>query len=212
MENTTEAPSMLMGTLRIMGFAAAHNLRDVAHALGKRDLAGLSRVVERNQKQPRLRTEIEEQVVEAMALPMVGSRERRKLILASQLALMFERMGAQTVEISTLVSQIIQQPKPSRVSEIKKLIEHAVYIPDRAAAGLIWEDIQMAKIAQEQKRAADELNVRINRELAAFAETRGDSAIRADLLCRIACKSYGIIEEAGRAANDVIGFLEKAEF
>ncbi len=207
----SETPTRLMGTLALMGFAAEDNLRDVAHALGKRELSGLGRVVERNAKQSRLRAEIEEQVVEEMSRPTVGTRERRKLILVSQVALMFERMGGQTVEIAGLCGQVINQSRPSRVTEIKKLIEHAVYITDRAATGLVEEDIHMAKIAQEQKRAAAELNARINRDLAVFAESRGDSAIRADLLCRIACKAYGIIEEAGKLAEDVIFFLEKAE-
>jgi len=206
-----EPPSALMGTLAIMGFAAENNLRDVAQALGKRDLGGLSRVVERNAKQSRLRTEIESQVVDEMSRPTVGTRERRKLILVSQVALMFERMGGQTVEIAELTAQVILQPKPSRVTELKKLIEHAVYITDRAATGLVEEDIDMAKIAAEQKLAANELNGRINRDLASLVEVRGDAAMRADLLCRIACKAHGIIEEAGRLAQDVIAFLEKSE-
>jgi phosphate uptake regulator len=180
--------------------------------LGKRDLGGLGLVEERNAKQARLRAEVEEQIVEAMSQPMMGSREHRKLILTSQIAVMFERMGSQTVEITQLCRQLIREPKPSRVTEIKKLIEHAVYITDRAATGLVEEDIDMAKIAQEQRRAAVELYVRINRELAVFAESRGETAIRADLLCRIACKTHGIIEEAGQLADDVISFLEKAEF
>ncbi len=95
--NVEEAPSQLMGTLAIMGFAAEDNLRDVAQALGKRELSGFGKVVERNAKQSRLRAEIESQIVEEMARPTVGTRERRKLVLASQLALMFERMGAQTI-------------------------------------------------------------------------------------------------------------------
>jgi phosphate uptake regulator len=206
-----EPPSALMGTLAIMGFAAENNLRDVALALGKRDLGGLSRVVERNAKQSRLRTEIESQVVDEMSRPTVGTRERRKLILVSQVALMFERMGGQTVEIAELTAQVILQPKPSRVTEVKKLIEHAVYITDRAATGLVEEDIDMAKIAAEQKLAANELNGRINRDLASLVDVRGDAATRADLLCRIACKAHGIIEEAGRLAQDVITFLEKPE-
>jgi phosphate uptake regulator len=208
----SEAPDRLMGTLAVMGFAAEDNLRDVAHALGKRDLGGLGRVEEHNAKQARLRAEVEEQIVEAMSQPIMGSRERRKLILTSQIAAMFERMGSQTVEITLLCRQLIRDPKPSRVTEIKKLIEHAVYITDRAATGLVEEDIDMAKIAQEQRRAAVELYVRINRELAAFAESRGETAIRADLLCRIACKAHGIIAEAGQLANDVVSFLEKVEF
>jgi phosphate uptake regulator len=206
-----EPPSALMGTLAIMGFAAENNLRDVALALGKHDLGGLSRVVERNAKQSRLRTEIESQVVDEMSRPTVGTRERRKLILVSQVALMFERMGGQTVEIAELTAQVILQPKPSRVTEVKKLIEHAVYITDRAATGLVEEDIDMAKIAAEQKLAANELNGRINRDLASLVDVRGDAAMRADLLCRIACKAHGIIEEAGRLAQDVITFLEKPE-
>ncbi len=206
-----EPPSQLMGTLAIMGFAAEDNLRDVALALGKRDLSGLSRVIERNAKQSRLRAEIENQVVEEMARPTVGTRERRKLVLVSQVALMFERMGAQTIEISQLCGQVIREPKPSRVTELKKLIEHAVYITDRAATGLVEEDIEMANIAVEQKRAVTELNTRINRDLASLVDARGDGAVRADLLCRIACKAHGIIEEAGRLAHDVISFLGKPE-
>ena len=195
-----------------MGFAAEDNLRDVAQALGKRDVGALARVSERNTKQVRLRTEIEEQIVEEMSQPTVGTRERRKLVLVSQVASMFERMGARTVEVARLCDQIIRQPRPSRVTELKKLIEHAVYITDRAATGLVEEDLDMAKIAVEQKHAASELNSRINRDLASLVETRGDAAIRADLICRIACKAYGIIEEASQLAQDVIIFLEKPEF
>lgn len=206
-----ESPSPLMGTLAIMGFAAEGNLRDVAQALGKRDISGLGRVSERNDKQSRLRAGIEEQIVEEMARPTVGTRERRKLVLVSQVALMFERMGAQTVEIAQLCGQIIRDPRPSRVTELKKLIEHAVYITDRAATGLVEEDLGMAQIAIEQRRTATELNTRINRDLASLVDARGDSAVRADLLCRIACKAHGIIEEAGRLAEDVIAFLEKPE-
>ncbi len=206
-----ETPSQLMGTLAIMAFAAEGNLRDVARALGARDLSGLSRVTERNAKQARLRVEIESQVVDEMVKPSVGTRERRKLVLVSQIALMFERTGAQTVEMAELCGQVIHEPKPSRVAELKKLIEHAVYITDRATTGFIEEDVALARIAVEQKRAADELNRRINHDLATFVAPRGDSSGRADLLCRIACKAHGIIEEAGQLARDVIAFLEKPE-
>jgi len=210
-EIVQEPPSPLMGTLAIMGFAAEHNLREVAEALGKRDLGGLSRVEEKNAKQSRLRIEIEEQIVAEMSQPAVGTRERRKLVLVSQIALMFERMGARTVEISSLCAQIIREPRPSRVTEIKKLIEHALYITDRAVTGLIEDDESMVKIAIEQKRAATDLNARINRELGSWIESGGDASGRADLLCRIVCKAHGIVEEAGQLAQDVFIFLERPE-
>lgn len=208
---TQESPSKLMGTLSIMGFAAENNLRDVAQALGKRDLDNLDRVAEKNAKQARLRAEIEEQVIGEMSRPTVGTREKRKLVLVSQVSLMFERMGAQTVEIADLCGQLMRETRPSRVTDIKKLIEHAVYITDRAATGLIEEDLEWAKMAAEQKRAATDLNNRINRELASLMEAGGDTANRADLLCRIACKAQGIIEAAGQLAQDVIVFLERPE-
>ena len=206
-----EPESPLMGTLAIMGFSAEDNLREVARALGQRNLDGLSKIADRNAKQARLRAEIEEQVVGEMSRPIIGTRERRKLVLVSQVALMFERMGAQTVEIAQLCGQVLREPRVSRLTELRKLIEHAVYITDRAATGLVEEDIAMAKIAVEQKRAATELNQRINRDLASLVDARGDGAVRADLLCRIACQAHGIIEEAGRLAQDVIVFLEKPE-
>jgi Na+/phosphate symporter len=124
---------------------------------------------------------------------------------------MFERMGVQTVEIAQFCGQVIRDPGPSRITELKKLIEHAVYITDRAATGLVEEDVDMAKIAVEQKRAATDLYGRINRDLASRIDVWGDSAVRADLLCRMTCKTHGIIEEAGRLAQDVISFLEKSE-
>jgi phosphate uptake regulator len=206
-----EAPSQLMGTLAIMGFAAENNLRDVAQALGKRDPAGLSRVEEKNAKQARLRAEIEEQVIGEMSLPTVGTREKRKLVLVSQVSLMFERMGTQTVEIAKLCGQIMREPRPSRVADLKKLIEHAVYITDRAATGLVEEDGDMARMAAEQKRAATDLNNRINRELATLVEAGGDSAVRADLLRQVAGRAQGIVEEAGKLAQDVLVFLERPE-
>src|ERR1700761_3707192 len=101
-----ETPSELMAILAIMGFAAEGNLRNVAQALGKNDLAALDEVVERNAKQSRLRAEIDEQVVERMAQPLIGNRERRQLALTSQAALMFEKMGAQTIEISQICEQV----------------------------------------------------------------------------------------------------------
>jgi phosphate uptake regulator len=207
----SDSPSELMGTLAIMGFAAEDNLRNVAQALAKRDRNELGRVEERNAKQARLRAEIEEQIVAEMAQLPAGTRHSRKLILASRVASLFERMGVETVEIARLCDQVICDPKPSRVADIRKLIEHAVYITDRAATGLVEEDLEMTRIAREQNRAAAELNARINQELAAFAEARADARPRIDLLCRIACKAQGMIEEAGRLTEEVTIFLESPE-
>ena len=200
-----------MGTLAIMGFAAEDNLRNVALALSKHDRAELARVQERNEKQPRLRAEIEEQVIAELAQFTPGTRHYRKLIMASRIALLFERMGAETVEIAHLCDQVLADPKPSRVTDIRKLIEHAVYITDRAATGLVEDEPGMAKIAREQKRAALDLSTRLNRELASLAESRAEAKPRVDLLCRIVCKAESMIEESGRLADEVITFHENPE-
>ncbi|MEJ0000627.1 MAG: hypothetical protein WDO13_16575 [Verrucomicrobiota bacterium] len=205
------APDRLMGTLAIMGFAAEDNLRCVAKALGQRDCAALGGVAERNAKQPRLRAEIEEQIVDAMARLPPGAHARHKLVLTARVALLFERMGAQTVALAGLCDQVLADPRPSRVGDLRKLIEHAVYITDRAATGLIEEDPEMAKIALEQLRAATELDARVGRELAALADARGDALPRVDLLTRIACRANDMIEDAGRLADNVLAFLAQAE-
>ena len=56
-----------MGTLAIIGFAAEVNLRDIAQALGQKDLAIFSKAPERNAKLARLRVEIDEQVAIEMS-------------------------------------------------------------------------------------------------------------------------------------------------
>jgi len=204
--------SALIGTLAIMGFSAESNLRDVAQALGKKDIDGLSRALEKNAKLSRLRAEIQEQIATEKSRSTVTAREHQKLVLISQASLMFERMGIQTLEMANLCVQIIREPRPSRVAELKKLIEHAVYITDRVATSLIQYDIEIAQIAIEQKRTATELNGRIHRELASLIEAGGDAAVRAGLLGRIANKAQEIIEEAGQLAQELLIFLEGPEF
>jgi hypothetical protein len=204
----SEAPSQLMGTLAIMGFAAEDNLRKVARALAQRDHRELSLVEERNAKQARLRTEVEEQVVLEMEDVPPGSRAHRKLLLASHLAGLFERMGGRTVELARLSDAILREPRPARVADLRKLIEHAVYITDRAATGLVEEDLEMAKIAQQQVRAALDLGMRIDRELATLAYAHSGNAARIDLLTSIACRGKEMIAEAGRLADDVVSLLQ----
>ncbi len=86
-------------------------------------------------------------------------------MLTSRTATLFESMGSHTVEIAGLCDQVLREPRPIRVADVRKLIEHAVYITDRAATGLVEEDLAMVKAAHEQQRAATELWTRINREL-----------------------------------------------
>ena len=98
-----------MGTLAITGFAAEVNLRDVAQALAQKDLAILAKAPERNAKLARLRIEIDEQVAIEMAKVTVGNRERKRLNLTSEIALMFEKFGDHTVPIAQLSSEVILQ-------------------------------------------------------------------------------------------------------
>jgi Na+/phosphate symporter len=164
--------SKLMGTLAITGFAAEVNLRDVARALAQKDLAILEKAPERNAKLARLRIEIDEQVAIEMAKVTVGNRERKRLNLTAEIALMFEKFGAHTVPIAKLSSEVILQSKPSRVAEIKKFIEHVVYIADKAGQAFIDEDLSWAKAAVEQSRAAKEMYDRIKGDLAALERFR----------------------------------------
>ena len=199
-----------MGTLAIMGFDAEDNLRQVALALAQRNRGALALVEERNAKQSRLRVEVEEQIVEESAHLQPNVRQLQKWRLASQAANLFEHMGQQTVEIASSCDKILREPRPVRVADVRKLLEHAVYITDRAATGLVEEDLDMARVAREQKYAADELNMRVGRDLARLTAERGDAVPSIDLLRQIASKAHGLIEAAGRLADDVIGLLEGA--
>jgi Na+/phosphate symporter len=204
-------PSKLMGTLAVSGFAAEVNLRNVAQALGQKDCSILANASERNAKLARLRVEIDEQVTIEMAKVTVGTRERKRLRLTSEMALMFEKFGAHTVPIAELCSQVLRQTKPSRVTEIKKLIEHVVYIADKAGQAFVDEDLAWAKAAVEQSRAAAELYHRIKADLAVLATSSPEAFDRVDPLNRIADETQQILDLVSEMARDVVTFLETTE-
>ncbi len=206
-----DSPSRLMGTLAIMGFAAEDNLRKVAQAFTQRDRRELALVEERNAKQPRLRAEVEEQIVEESAHLQPNSRQMQKWRMVSHLANIFERMGNHTVEIARSCDEILRDPKPARIADIRKLLEHAVYITDRAATGLVEEDLEMARIAQEQTVAAAIVWANIRRELTTLAQQPQANATRIGLLTDIANRAHEMIDESSRLARDVIAFLESAK-
>jgi phosphate uptake regulator len=213
--NTTAAPadspSQLMGTLAIMGFAAEDNLRKVAQALTQRNRDELALAEERNAKQSRLCAEVEEQIVAESAHLQPNARQMKKWRLVSHLAQLFERMGNHTVEIAHAADELLREPRPARVADIRKLLEHAVYITDRAATGLVEEDLEMAETAQQQVRAAMDLGTRIDRELATLAHAASGNTSRIDLLTGIARRAREMIEEAGRLADDVVVFVNTAK-
>ena len=204
-------PSQLMGTLAVAGFAAEVNLRDVAEALANKDLAVLANAPNRNAKLVRLRLEIDEQAAIEMAKVTVGNRELKRLTLTSEIALMFEKFGDHTVPIAQLCSQVLLQTKPSRVTEIKKLIEHVVYIADKAAQAFIDEDLSWAKAAVEQSLAAKELYHRTKGELSTLIDSTPEGLDRLNLLNLIADEANQILDLVSHMARDVVTFLEATE-
>jgi hypothetical protein len=203
-------PSRVLQTLAIAGYAAEFQLRDIAEALAKKDQVVLARAAERNTKLARLRAEIDEQVGLEMTKPMVGSRARNKLILTSKLATAFEMIGAETVKLSVLCEKVIRSPKPSRVTESKKLIEHAVFAADRAACGFVYDELPWAKIGAEHGRAALALQEKINRDLSLLLTTDEDSA-RVKLLEELVSQIGKIIKHVAQMTNEIIAFLESSD-
>jgi hypothetical protein len=204
------SPSRLMGTLAIMGFAAEDNLRKVAQALARGDRGELALVEERNAKQSRLRAEVEVQIIEESAHLQPTERQMKKWRLISHVAQLFEGMGDHTVEIACACDELLRLPRPARVADIRKLIEHAVYITDRAATGLVEEDLEMALIAQEQSLAATVLWNSIRRELTALSLNSSGDTTRVSLLTGIANRAHEMIEKASRLATDVVSCLKPA--
>jgi Na+/phosphate symporter len=203
--------SKLEGTLAITGFAAEVNLRDVAQALAEKDISILAKASDRNAKLARLRVEIDEQVAHESAKVTVGVRERKRLSLTSEIALMYEKFGAHTVPIAQLCAQVVLQTKPSRVTEIKKLIEHVVYIADKAVQAFIDEDLSWAQAAVEHSRAATELYHRIKADLASLAESSPDAEDRINLLIQITDETQQILKLVSEMARYIVSFIQTVE-
>jgi phosphate uptake regulator len=210
-ESADQPLSPLMGTLAITGYAAETNLRDVAQALVEKDTEVFERAGERNKKLARLRVEIDGQVAIEMAKASVGKRAQKGLRLASDIALMFEKFGSHTVEIARLCEQLVQKPKPSRVVEIIKLIEHVIFIPDRATQAFIDDDLEWAKGAVERSLAADELYNRIESDLKSLEGSPTDTDGRLEILKAIAAETHRVLELVKESARAVVTLLESTD-
>jgi PhoU domain len=205
-----EPLSPLMGTLAITGYSAEFNLRDAGKALAQKDLRTLAGVSERNGKLARLRAEIDKQVGVELAKAMVGNRERARLNLTSEIARVFEKMGAHTVAIADLGTQLLLNQKPSRLAEVLKLIEHSVFIPDRAVQAFIDDNISWAKAAVEQSLAAAELDRTARVNLNQMSQSSSDSD-RLELVARLLAEVEAVLHLVMAMAKNILAFLESAE-
>lgn len=199
-----------MGTLAITGYSAEFNLRDAGKALGQKDLVTLAGVSERNQKLARLRAEIDEQIGIEMAKIKIGNRERSRLNLTSEIARVFEKMGERTVAIADLGTQLLLDSKPSRLTDILKLIEHSVFIADRAAQAFIDDDRSWARGAVEQSLAAATLNSSIRTTLAQLSQSNSDSD-RLGLVLRLLEEVECVLQLVTEMAKNILMFVDSAE-
>jgi hypothetical protein len=204
-------PSLLEQTFLLTGFSVVTNLFKVSEALGRRDYRTLETASDRNAKLSRLREEVCEQVAGEMRKSGTGESTSQKLALIASSALAFERMGEQTVKLAAACVQVIRHPVPSRVTEIRKLMEHGVQMADSTCAALVYEQALWAKGALEEGRAASTLSERIERDLDFVRANKQDSAARAVLLQSLVSKTNQIIEETKEVATKIIGFLKEAE-
>jgi hypothetical protein len=202
------APSLLLQILMFTGFCAEINLLNVARALGQKNHAAFSVASEANAKLPRIRTEIDEQVAMEMAKPQLDDQLSQKLIFISNIALFFEKIGAQTVELAGLCEQLIRRKGPGPLSDIQKLMENAVYMADSAAAAFVYDELIWAKSALERGRASATLHDRIKQNLASLGPLVEDSPSRVNLLSIITSKTREIIEQTSQMAERVIALLD----
>jgi hypothetical protein len=158
----------------------------------------------------RLREEVCEQVAVEMRKSATGGCASRKLALIASSALAFEKLGAQTVELAASCAEVVRHPVPSRVTEIKKLMEHGVQMTDSICAALVYEKSLWAKGALEEGRAALVLSERIEGDLDSVRSNKQGSVARVDLLESLVSKTNQMIEEIKEAATKIIGFLEAA--
>jgi hypothetical protein len=205
-------PSLLLQILMFMGFCAEMNLLNVARALGQKNHAAFAGASEANAKLPRIRTEIDEQVALEMAKPELDDHLSQKLILVSNFALFFEKVGAQTVELADVCDQLIRRKGPGPVSDIQKLIENAVYMADSAAASLVYDELLWAKAALERGRASVTLHDRIKQNLASILPADEDALSRRNRLSVVASKTSEIIEQTRQMAERVIALLDSQNF
>jgi phosphate transport system protein len=203
-QEQTEVKDMLLR----MSSAAEQSVSQALKALTQRDAALAQQVNSGDSLLDRLQMEIDERVIELIALRQPKARDLRFLIVVMQIAAELERVGDQAVNIARRAEELIREPQLKPLIDIPHIADIARSMIRDVLDAFVYGRPDAARRIIERDTEADQLEQQLNRELVSYMVEDPHTISRALNLMGVAHSLERIADHATNIAEEVVYLYE----
>jgi phosphate transport system protein len=187
-----------------MGSLAERAVHQATHAVLDADETLAQRVLSEEEAINELQMEIDERVVQLLALHQLMAADLRFVLAVSRINVDVERIGDQAVNIAQSAQRIVRHPQVKPYVDLPRMTELAEEMVRDSLNAVVRRDVGLAKSVLTRDDQVDQLRDQIFRELLTYM--MGDSSVvfPAFELILVAKNLERIGDHATNIAEDVI--------
>jgi phosphate transport system protein len=187
-----------------MGSLAERSVHQAVHSVLDADESLAQRVIDEENAINEMQIEIDERVIQMMALQQLMAADLRFAIAAARINGDLERIGDQAVNIAQASQRILRHPRVKPYVDLPRMSELAEEMVRDSLTALVRHDVELARSVLLRDDKVDELRDQIFRELLTYM--MGDSSVvfPAFDLILVAKNLERIGDHATNIAEDVI--------
>ncbi len=187
-----------------MGSLSERAVHQAMHAVLEADEKLAQRVLSEEEAINELQIEIDERVVQLLALYQLMAADLRFVLAVSRINVDLERIGDQAVNIAQSAQRIVRHPQVKPYVDLPRMTELAEEMVRDSLNAVVRRDVDLAKSVLTRDDQVDQLRDQIFRELLTYM--MGDSSVvfPAFELVLVAKNLERIGDHATNIAEDVI--------
>ncbi len=187
-----------------MGSLAEHAVHQAVHAVLAGDASLAQGVLDGEDAINELQIEMDEHVVQLLALYQLMATDLRFVLAASRINADLERIGDQAVNIAEAAQRILRHPQVKPYVDLPRMSEVAETMVRDSLNALIHKDVELARSVLSRDDQVDHLRDQIFRELLTYMMGNSSVVIPAFELILVAKNLERVGDHATNIAEDVI--------
>ena len=201
----------LKGRLVTMGTAAESMIERAVKSLLERDSARLPEVFQTEQQVNELHIEVDERVINLIALHHPVATDLRLAVMCSKIAGELERIGDQAVNICQNTTELLRYPPLKPLLDIPLMAEVARRMLRESLDAFVRQDAALAQKVLHTDDEVDAFKNQIFRELLTYMMSDPGTIPRALALILISRNLERVGDHATNVAEEVIYLVEGRE-
>jgi phosphate transport system protein len=203
-QEQTEVKDMLLR----MSSAAEQSVAQALKALTQRDVALARQVDAGDTVLDHMQMDIDERVIELIALRQPKARDLRFLIVIMHIASELERVGDQAVNIAHRAEELCREPQLKPLIDIPHIAEIARGMIRDVLDSFVYARPDVARQIIERDNEADKIEAQLHRELVSYMVEDPHTIGRALNLMGVAHSLERIADHATNIAEEVVYLYE----